>query len=173
MQEEEKRKNVKEALMRVPPDIRGAIEAHGIVYRESPDLIGPSAIIITKTGDMRPIIEVRSSDPERVRALSAAYELMRLILGGDKIETQSKSRRTPGGAQKPVRHDTTGNDDIDPSTGLSTQRLMRSAMDLLMPWESLEAFLKANKDDVTLAAKAFQVPEQTVILKINAKRGRK
>lgn len=173
MKDEHQRARIIEAMGKVPPDILTVIDARGLRYSETQDLKVPSAIVIPKSGDQRPIIEVRANDTPQSKAFSAAYELVRWLLGQERILQQSKTRKSPGGSQKPVRHDTAPFEtrgDTDASTGLSTARLNRMAGEILVPKESLSRVLGENGNDIAATARAFRTSEDLVMLRMKALR---
>lgn len=173
MKDEQKRARIIAAMDKVPPDILTVIDARGIRYSESADMKGPSAIVIPKSGDQRPIIEVRASDTPQAKAFSAAYELLRWLLGHERILQQSKTRKSPGGSQKPVRHDTPAFEargETDASTGLAIARLNRMAGELLIPKETLSRVLSENGNDIAATARAFRTSEELIVLRMRALR---
>lgn len=173
MKEEHMRARIIDALGKVPPDILTIIDARGLRYSESGEIKGPSAIVIPKSGDQRPIIEVRASDTQQTKTFSAVYELLRWLIARDRILEQSKSRKSPGGNQKPVRHDSAefeARGETDSSTGIAIARLYKMVSEILLPRETLARVLSENGDDIPATARAFRTSEDSVVLRMRALR---
>ncbi len=154
---------VLEALSRAPTDLPGLLAAYGLGYEES-ILRGSSAIVVPRNGSGKVFIEVNATDPEPAKRIALAYEIARWVMARDKFLSQSQGRRTPG-QSKPVRHDSPFAGErgvIDASTGIETRKILRMALEILVPKHQLKQILSENGGDVRDAARRFMVSDDTI-----------